>query len=352
MLQPLMDAYLTLSSLSTFTIGSRKLHPFQQVDFGFYVSSNRSLNSIIAQIEEKGFHVHRMSITDREGRFPKLPFSELGSICAPFFSELLGNLGGDRKWFCQTRGLKPPVVRTPVRASFDREGLLLKSEKDGRAVVIASRKVLTRLIRRSWQSPLIDVIFFLPKMDQVSSVASLLQQPYTSYNFIKLINCCESIVSKDNNGFSLSFLTKWDLTSLSEKCRLQEVEHRFRQYIEKGLKEFEDTVAPFWQEILHRAERFWKRVKAQRVPIQAFLDWSTEWARRGCLERWELLGARLQDDRLIRLLYELQFERATVWAFLDMEIPLGIIHSVQFDMIYFRACTGSKDLHSPHPQLT
>lgn len=343
MLQPLKDIYITLHPLLPSIRSGSEIHPLLQCQFNFYV--DRNLDRLLTRIDAEGFKVYRIGVENIEGKYPKIPSSEMGSLFGSFFTELLMNLAGSKRWVCRTEGLNPPPARKVVGYPFDRDGLISKREKDRSAITLASKKSLQRLIRRSWQRPLIEVAFFLP-VDQILPVVSLLQKrSYTATTVMKLLDYCDPIVAKDSDGFSLCFLSKKDAVVLSKECDLEEVNRRFRRHIDEGLKEFEQAVTPYWEGVVDRAERFWNRLR------QGLLRGEEGWQR--IVSRWqeteritgfliseELLGARLDAGNLLRLFYELQCERATVWAMLRIDIPTLIVRDMWFDEVFIGTESG------------
>ena len=336
MLQPLLDAHIILHPLLPSVRGRIAIHPLQQCQFNFRV--DRNLDCLLTRIDAEGFKVYRIGIENIEGKYPKIPCSEMGSLFGPFFTELLMNLAGSKRWVCRTEGLNPPSARNVVGYPFDRDGLISKREKDNSAITLASGKTLERLIRRSWQSHL--------PVDQILPVVSLLQKrAYTTTTLMKLLDYCDSIVAKDCDGFALCFLSKKDIAALSKECGLEEVDRRFRRHIEEGLKEFEQAVTPYWEGVVDRAERFWNRLR-QGLPRgeegwqRIVSRWQEMERITGFLISEELLGARLDAGKLLRLFYELRCERATVWAILRIEIPTLIVRDMWFNEIFIRVESG------------
>lgn len=343
MLQPLLDAHITLRPLLPSVWGGRAIHPLQQCQFNFLV--DRNLDCLLTRIDAEGFKVYRIGVENIEGKYPEIPYSEMGFLFGPFFTELLTNLAGSKRWVCRTERLNPPPARKVVGYPFDRDGLISKREKDGSAITLASGKTLERLIRRSWQDPLIEVTFFLP-VDQILPVVSLLQKrSYTATTMMKLLDYCDPIVAKDCDGSAIAFLSKKDIATFSKECGLEEVDRRFRRHIEEGLKEFEQAVSPYWEGVLDRAERFWNMLR-QGLP-RGEEGWQRIVSRWQETERYtgppvseELLGARLDAGKLLRLFYELRCERANIWAILRIEIPTLIVRDMRIDLIFHRIESG------------
>ncbi len=344
MLQQLANMSFVLRTLAADVRGGRVITPFEQCQFEVYEDNSRP--SVTAHIEQRGLKVHRLIIENEQRHVPKLPCSELASIYAPFFAEILSNLSEGQPWVCRMRDVTESHSIVEMTKKVHGEGQVIWTSAQGDAgVFVAKGKALENILHTGLQETLIDSTLVLPKPSETRLVASLLQVEggMTQQRFIQLLDHCDYIVAKDVDGYALALLSQLDHDRLTQQGRVEEVGRRFRKYVKKGLSDFEHRVAPYWQKVLHLAETIWELLKASqgldqdtfrhflsKPCVREFLEMQREY---GTIQGWEFLAARLRDDRTIRLLYEVYMGPATVWVYLEVTVPEVVAEGLWVDTI-------------------
>lgn len=329
------DVRLKIRSLTPITLqDAHELHPLWQCQFRVCHRSAKEIRMLANKLDEEGFSFYRLEFIDDSDNYLNFPISELAYLYAPIFAKALDNLSAHRRWLCYIYGHKRLTSGKQVLPPYENYGVIWQKKEPATSLIVASQKYLEKVIIQAWKETLTESTFLRPSNGKFETVISRLSHTKTSRGipsttFARLTDILDFVATKDCDGYALSIMTKQDLDTFIHQSQIHTLMDYFRQSIHQRRTEFLQEITSANADILQVGDKVWSQSGKDEVLYRRLIGNIPL----GQINEWKLLGVRIRNRGVLRLVYELRFERGKAWSMIEVDFPSGNVRKCWIDTI-------------------